>query len=429
MGQRRRVGLKTAGGVGLALVFSAQVGTAGGFSVFDQSAQTMGIAAAATALSERPSALFYNPGGAAFLTKKAFEGSLQYPAQVDVSFAGVPPNGSVASFFDQEAGTSMRFSGYWIQPIKKTINFGLAVFSPFGFTNEWGEPDTYAGRFVSLRSELETLDFNPNLTFRFGDKLGIGVGAIVRVAQLTHGRRIPTIDPRTRNTVDIADLAIDSGQETGYGWNAGLLYRLSEGFSWGFSYRSRMTIDFAGSGRLTQILTGNQQLDDVVRISNPFDQDLPLTTGLKFPDVLSTGLAIGKSDGFQTTLDVNWTGWSQFDEVDVTFTTFPVFGDTFRQNFDDSFTYRVGFQLTTGKGSAYRIGVALDESPQPLARVGPFLVDADRTIVSAGWGKDWLDFAVVYQDADERVVTGNADGINGTYAFNSLTVGLTVKKK
>lgn len=410
-------------------LFAAPV-VAGGFAVPDQSAEAMGMASAVTALSDRPSTLFYNVGGAAFFTEKAFEGSLQLVGQQTVTFEGLPTNSSVVGVFDQEDPSTLRLSGYWIQPLTETINFGLALYSPFALDADWGTEDNYSGRFVSLSSEITTYDLNPSVTFRFGDRLGLGFGVIARTAELTMLRRVPTVDPFSGDTVDIADLAVDSGEEIGYGWNAGLSYRVSDALSWGFSYRSRVEIDFTGTGLLTQILTGNDQLDEVVALSNPFGQDLPLTTTLKFPDTLSIGLALGLDDqGLLTALTVDWTGWSSFEELDLTFTSFPVFGDTIVQNFDDAMTYRLGLQYTLGSSARIRLGLAFDETPQPAANAGPFLVDADRNILTAGWGKDWLDVALMYVDAGSLEVADNPDGIDGTYQLDSLQLAVTIKKK
>ncbi len=403
---------------------------AGGFAVFEQSAKAMGMAAALTAQSDDPSTLFYNVGGAAFFKKKAVAAGLRFTARSESSFTGRPPNSSVVSVFEQEKPGELLLNAYWIQPLRPRVNLGLAVYSPFYLDTAWRDADRFAGREVSLSSKLVTYDVNPSLALRLGRKLGFGVGAVYRTSKLALDRRVLTTDPFSGGTVDIASLDVDSDQADGVGWNAGLFHQVTKRFSWGLSYRSAIAIDYSGAGRLTQILTGNQQLDDLVAASTPFDQDLPLVTRVEFPAVASFGVAGDLGQKWRLAADVNWTGWSSFEELALSFTDYPVYDEIIEEHFTDALSYRLGLEITTGSGSQWRFGVAFDETPQPEASVGPFLADADRITAAASFGKDWLDLAVMWVTHAERTAGGRTpESLNGTYQSDALLLSITLKKK
>ncbi len=404
---------------------------AGGFAVFEQSAKAMGMAAALTAQSDDPSTLFYNVGGAAFFKQKAVAAGLRFTARSEASFTGRPPNSSVVGVFELEKPGELLPNAYWIQPLRPGVNLGLAVTTPFYLDTAWRDADRFAGREVSLSSKLVTYDVSPSLALRLGPKLGFGVGAVYRTSKLSLGRRVLTDDPFSGERVDIASLDIDSAQGGGVGWNAGLFHQVTRRFSWGLSYRSAIEIDYSGAGRLTQILTGNQQLDDLVAAKPEFDQDLPLVPRVEFPAVASFGVACDLGQKWRLAADVNWTGWSSFEELVLKFTDYPgVYDTTFEEHFTDALSYRLGLEITTGSGSQWRFGVAFDETPQPEASVGPFLADADRITAAASFGKDWLDLAVMWVTSAERTASGREpESLNGTYQSDALLFSITLKKK
>jgi len=264
---------------------------------------------------------------------------------------------------------------------------------------------------------------------------GIGIGAIGRVSNVELNRNVPTINPFTQSAVDVARLKLEGDFSEGYGFNVGLLHKVAPRFSWGLSYRSPITVDYEGDARLTQVSTGNAQLDAIVASRLPFNRDLPVATGIDFPDEASLGLAFGLTDSLLVETDFNWTGWSSFEEVAIDFTggaTNSLPDSVITENWEDAYNYRLGLRWQASDSSQWRFGYVYDETPQPEAGISPLLPDANRNGFTIGYGHtgSWkADFALMYLIFDERSRNESFPGEGpffGTYNTEALLTGVTL---
>lgn len=397
-----------------------------GFSIFEQGSKAMGMAGAFTAQADDGSAMFHNVAGLAFQKESDVYAGVTLINPLDSTFDGADP--FPGSGVEAEGDTSIftPVHGYWIKPIDDRWTFGFGVNNPFGLAVRWEDKDNYPGRFLNLHSELVSFDFNPSLAWQVSDNVGIGVGIIGRFAQVNLLRRAGLINPFSQTLVDVASVSLESDFDSGLGWNAGILHKVNDRFSWGASYRSKIEIDFGGDGHLTQISSGNPIFDGAVAASLPFGRDLPITTSIEFPDSASFGLSIGLTRNLRMNLDYNWIGWSTFDEVVLDFSENPSLTSTLEQNYEDVNHYRVGFELTTNRGSHWRVGYVLDETPQPLETTGPVLPDAERDGFTLGYGNGRFDVAAMYLDFEERTTLVNHDGFFGTYNTEVFLLGFSL---
>jgi long-chain fatty acid transport protein len=239
------------------------------------------------------------------------------------------------------------------------------------------------------------------------------------------------VNPFTQLIDDVGQTTLESDTEIGYGFNVGVLHQATERFSWGFSYRSRVTVDYGGNASFDQISTGFDQFDDLVAASLPFGEEVPIETSIEFPDMASLGLAYRISSKLLIELDLNWAGWSSFDRTDIEFTNDPQFSSSIVSDWEDSSNYRAGLLWDVRGPGEWRFGAYYDETPQPDASVGPLLPDASRVGISAGYGrplgkKTYLDLAVMMIDFDERTTTTNHDVFYGTYKTGVWLFGASI---
>ncbi len=398
-----------------------------GFSIFEAGSKAMGTAGAFTGMADDPSAMFHNVGGLAFLKERSIYGGVTLINSLDSSHEGEAPfpgrgvNGTV------ENAIFTPIHVYYVKPLNERWTFGAALNNPFGLAVEWDNPDEWAGRFISTRSELVSFDVNLNLGWQVTDRLGVGFGIIGRAAKIELGRRVPAVNPFSQTVVDIAQVDLESDFDSGVGFNVGLLHKISSTLSWGLSYRSAIEIDFGGDGLINQITTGNAQFDGLVAGLLPFNQKLPLTTAIEFPDTASLGVSVALTQRTRLNADINWTGWSTFDVVDLNFSTAPALNSRLDQNYEDAYHYRIGVTYTTNRGRAWRFGYVLDESPQPLETVGPVLPDASRDGFTIGYGTNRWDLALMYLLFDERTTLVNQDDFFGTYNTEVALFGISFK--
>lgn len=416
----------------LAWVAVAVPSYAAGFGIFEQGTKAMGMAGAFTAQADDPSLLFHNAGGLAFVTESDFAAGMTYIRGTKADFQGAAPFPGPNSKAEQQTLAEFVPHGYYVRPINQSWKFGLGVNAPFGLTTEW-DADTFSGRYLSTKAAVRTVDFNPTIGWQVTPTFGIGFGAIGRVSDVVLERRVPTVNPFTQTVVDVAGIELESDPGSGFGWNVGLLNKVNNSFSWGLSYRSKIKIDYEGDGRLTQVSTGNAQLDALIRTRLPFDRDLPIETEVEFPDMASLGLAFSLTPNLLLETDANWTGWSSFDETTIRFTGGDLPNSTIRSNWDDVMNYRAGLRWTRSASSEIRFGFVFDETPQPEEAVSPLLPDADRNGFTIGYGhkgaKFKTDLALMYLDFKERTRAKSFPGESpffGTYQTEAWLLGATI---
>lgn len=409
----------------LAALAAAAPAGAAGFDIAGQSARAMGIGGAYTAAVDDPSAIFYNPGALGLLKKKKGVSTTVALSKYNESlYQGLPPGIGAGTTGQQSTPTETLPSAFLTFPFGGSAVAGLGAYSVYRSHTEWADPATFAGRLLAREAEVESYDLVPSIGFHAGS-LGIGAGFIYRTSNFSAARRIAADFSGTRR--DVADLALKTDSKNGYGWTAGILHRPSPSFSWGVAHRSGTKTDYVGVGRLTQIPTNNQQIDQLVKASFPFDQDLALLSTLELPAQTSAGIAIG-SKPVQLSIDATRTQWSRVSEVRFTFPSNTAFTTVYPLRFQDATTFRAGLRYEFPTGPKLRIGFAREESPQPDETVGAFLADANRNTFTAGFGLDWLDVAFAWSTYQQRVITTSADQLNGNWRANRWMVVITATK-
>jgi long-chain fatty acid transport protein len=405
---------------------TAARGQAAGFSIFEQGARGMGFAGAFVAVANDPSAIFHNPGGIAFLKGKHLYlgGTLALPSY---DFTGADP---------YPGAGLLETSGYQVTPVpavyythqfSETVVFGVGAFAPFGIRTEWDLADTYSGRFLSQKAWLRSFALNPTVGFKLADRLSVGVGLDVVVAQMDLRRKVPTFNPFTQAVADIARAELTSGWGTGFGFNLGLLAKPSDSWSVGLGYRHKVNLDFSGgSAVFTQVPTGNAQLDALVAGTLP-NGATPLTTKITFPSVITGGLAY-VTDDWTISAEADRFLWSSFEELPLVFTERPELSQTLSENYTNTWTFRLGIERRLTRAWAVRAGYYRDPSPAPPASISPILPDSDRNgfCLGGSWtnGRIRFDLGTRYVKGSDRSTEGQSrDNYNGTYRASGLAFG------
>jgi long-chain fatty acid transport protein len=414
----------------VALVFTAAAAHAAGFGIFEQGTRAMGMGMAYTAQADDPSALFYNAGGLAFMEERDFSLGFTYITATTAEYKGLAGTPLAGAKAEQEKLSEFPVHGYWIEPISRDWKFGLALTSPFGLTTEWKDPANFPGRYLSTKAALRAIDLNPTIGWQVTPNFGLGFGAIARFSDVELHRYIPAQIPGTPIVLDGGRVDLDSSFEPGFGFNVGFLHKYNNSFQWGMSYRSKVKIDYSGDARFTQIPTGIPPLDAALAAVIPFGQKVPVETQIEFPDMASLGVNVALSANTRLEVDVNWTGWSSFDEVPLDFKGHPLISGAIPEEWEDVMNYRLGFLWKVPSGSEWRFGYIYDETPQPDKHVSPLLPDANRNGYTVGWGRQFsstnLDLALMYLPFDERTTRTNTDGFNGTYNQTAWLFGATI---
>jgi len=394
-----------------------------------QGTKATGMGLAFTAVADDPTAIFFNPAGLGWQQHFSVELGVGAITKISGDFTGANPFPGVGQNGDQHKTTFLLPTFYAVVPLTQDINLGLGLFSQYGLGFRWDNPNnTWPGRFVSENAVIKSVDLNPVLSWRLLPSISIAAGADYRLSYVQLQRNTATFDPLNNVFADTARIKLDSSlwDNHGWGWNAAIMIRPSPAFSVGASYRSSIKIDYAGDATFTQILTGNPVLDAIVASRLPQGQR-PVATSIDFPASLNLGMAFVIAKNTTLSLEADWTQWSKFNQLDISFTDLP--GGTVcapagvkvcrATNWDDSWAYRAGIDQKFGPWSV-RSGYYRDKTPQPVRDVGPILADNDRDGFTIGFGYDtpkWgFNISDLYLKVKERTVdVPNTDNFFGKY--------------
>ncbi len=401
-----------------------------GFQIMSQGAKATGMGLAFAAVADDPTAVFYNPAGLGWQQHFSSEAAFGFITKLSGEFEGDNPFPGVGSTGEQHKTTFFVPTFFGVVPLTREINLGVGVFSQYGLGFRWNNTDNdWSGRFISENARITSVDLNAALSWRLLPQVAIAGGADFRLSKVELERNNGTFNPVTSSIVDTADVKLNSDfwDNSGWGWNAGIMIKPVPEISIGASYRSSITVDYAGNATFTQILTGNAVLDGIVAARLP-QGDQPAATEIKFPASMNLGLAFVIAKNTTIALEADWTQWSDFAELLIDFEN-PAIPDLDRITaWEDSWAYRVGVEQKFGK-HALRLGYYYDNTPQPLADVGPILADNDRNGYTIGYGYNtdkWgFNISDLYLKVKDRTVdVPNTDNFFGSYNKEAVNIAI-----
>lgn len=431
---------------------------AGSFFLFgEQSPKGIGTAGAGAAAfgTEDASTIYYNPAGMSFL-----EGTT-----VSAGFANLFPNskftndGTNSGGFPTTGGTGgnggvpgLKFWGqtvpsiYVSAPMGRRFTVGVGINAPFALETNFDENSVL--RYQATNSRITSILLNPSAAFKVTDNFSIGAGFDVQYAEVglrnaidfglagaqagfndIPGQPFGIFQPNQRDgRVRIR------GNDTGYGFNAGVLYRLPAGTRLGLSYRHNIEFD----------LGGRAIFDNVPA---PFND--PAVAGARFKDQatnfpLNVPASVSFSgyqpigESFALLGDVTFTRWSSFEKAQVQFSEPGVADSNTFLNYKDVFRFALGARYKIKRGLTLSTGIAYDESPIPDERRRAVrLPDSDRIIASVGLSyalTDRIEANVSYmhyffEDAPINNTNAASQTVRGSFAnsINTVSAGITVR--
>lgn len=162
-----------------------------------------------------------------------------------------------------------------------------------------------------------------------------------------------------------------SATGVGIGASVGAMWRASDTVTVGVSWRSGLDIRTTGSGAL--MLPAGPLPVEVVHEQT-------------WPQSASVGTAVAFSPRFLWSVELDWTQWSRFETLDVTFPGTEQVNQSYPLDWDDNYAVRSGVQWKVSPGFALRGGVYFDTNAIPDQNIERQYVDRDKLGASLGFG-------------------------------------------
>ena len=381
-----------------------------GFQVNFQGQKQQAMGCAGTALYKDGASIFFNPGSVALSDENS------------MNVAGTPIFANVL-YVDGASSLGYRtknpvgtpFSAYGVFQLNKLkqLKFGFAAYTPFGSTVVW--EDNWIGRFALTRLKLQAIFLQPTISYRITEKLGIGAGFIFALGEVELEKDIPVQD----SLGEYAHAKL-SGKAKAFGFNVGIHYDISDQFSIGLNYRSKVKMNLK-EGIADFTVPGS------IEANFP---DQSFIGSLPLPSVITLGLAYKPNAKLNAIIDVNYVGWSAYDTLafDYVTNTASLADTKSPRNYKNIFAFRAGLSYEVIENLELRAGGGFGFTPVPESSVTPETPDADRAYVTFGIGYKFnkhfsLDASFYYTQL-KRTATNGETNLSGTFRTKAVAPGL-----
>lgn len=448
--------------------------SAQGFGIYEQNTCTMGRGGtAAAAPCPDGSAIFFNPAGLAglpgihaslgvtlirvmggftddvFLQNSKLEDPLLPVPQVYVSYAVTPK-----------------------------VGVGVGLFAPYGLETKW--PLTFDGRFVGYDNIIKTFYVQPTVAYqltpwlKLGGGLDIVHGSVALHQQLDLSQELIPIAGLPPGTTfgafgiplgtAFADADIEASKIS-VGGHFGALVKVNDRLSIGAHYLMKVKLNYAGTAHFTQLSTNivipadiiipglgtisaGTPLDAFLRSLGLFTNaalllDQTVTASIANPDMFVVGVAYKAKENLTLLADYQWTHWSTFDVVNLTFSPNTLINQTLYESYKSTSGFRVGaewvVEWVTDLPWTFRGGYLYHQGAAPPQTVTPLLPEGERNEFTAGLSVKIMDrltgdFAYQYiRQNDRRGRTRDTPNIpptvdlnNGLYTFSAHLYGVSL---
>ena len=426
----------------LAAAFVAQEAQASGFQLKENSVQGLGRSYAGGSSAPDDCSMVVN--NAAAMSDLAMENCAQ--ADLNVINFKTEFHGSGTDLFGNPlTGGSGGDGGitkpvpamYFTHRLNDAWTLGATINAPFGFQTEYD--DRSMVRYEAAKSMLESVDLSFAASYRISDQWSVGGSFIAQrtKAELNQAIDFGTILASPTNGALLPQEADGfgglTGDDWGYGFTVGLLWKPTDSDRIGFNYHSQIDHTLEGRAKF-QVPSNVLPLLGGAFLNQDGQADFktPWFATLSWWHTVDEHLSFGA--------DINYTHWSSFKELLIEYqdAAMAPFARAQEFNWEDTWMFSFGGDYRLDDRWTLRAGVAYDQTPTIDATRTPRVPDGDRTWLSIGVGYKWsdalrFDAGLVHLWVDDGKVnhtastfstltgafqsSGNVLGISGQYAF------------
>jgi len=426
-----------------ALALVAALGAVGpafasGYGLREATSDSMGNAfSGGPAKAYDASTVWTNPAGMALLEDNEFTTGLSF-IDPTVKFNGTATdpvtggsvNGVMGQSNDNNIAPAASGASFFVFKLAPAWRLGFSLTAPFGQRIAYG--DDFVGRYQSLVTSVTDINLGMALSYKVNDHFSVGGGPNFDYfnARLTQAIDTP-LSPLTGQDA-FADV---HGNNIGFGYNLGMLYKFDDATRIGIDYRSRIRHDLSGETKVT--------VPSIYSAYSPalaaYLQNLNTgnSTNVTLPDSLSAGIYHQVTPQLALVGSVEWTDWSLFDKLDITHTKGTPSTIVY-ENWRNSWYVGVGANYQLTDKILLQGGFAYDESPVTDSNRTTRIPDCNRYDLGIGMQykvlpSTTLQIAYLHLFSPGGSINNSAGAAAGTItgnydlSANSVTAGLTAK--
>lgn len=358
-----------------ALAVAAVCATAGaeGYQINTLSAKQIGMGHTGVALKLGAESMFFNPAGLGFMDKTL---------DLSGSITGIMPTATATidgKDYETDNGISTPIGVHAAFSIYDNLKAGISFYTPYGSSINW--TDNWPGAVLNQNVDLKVFTIQPTIAWAITPKLSVGAGAMISwgsvdlnkglvtatttdrtIQALTMLGQLPAGTPAFGNTTP-ASVNLTGKAEMTVGFNVGAMYDITDRWTIGASFRSRMPMKVkAGdasvkyANALSQSLLGESL--DLLNEAN-FKAEMPC------PWVLGFGASYKPIDRLTLAFDARLTGWRTYKQLDIEFLSEQLtdYDQHIEKKYKNSWCYSLGAEFAVTDRFDVRAGLMVDTSP------------------------------------------------------------------
>lgn len=447
-------------------VFSA---SAEGYQINSQSARQSGMGHTGTALKLGAESMLFNPAGMAFMNSK-FDISLGATGiQSKVKF------NQDGNKLESDNPLSTPIFGYFGYKPCNNLAVGVSITNPAGNSMVWGED--WPGSTMIQEVSLKAFSIQPTVSYKIGDIASIGAGLMIDFGNFEQHKGlvavggfdalgalsqqlstfVPALDAIAPAIATFAgrtpvSIGLKGNSKVAYGINLGFMVNVSPKVTIGATYRSKMKLSVE-DGSAAVRYAENSEAESVVNVFSKFDlqfiadmlppavlEQIPtdvlrqtqeklksmqaldgssFSAEMPIPSIFSVGIAYKPTKAWTITGEAQFTGWSAYDKLDMTFKTAAgEITQSMVKDYKNTVAIRVGGEYVISDFITARAGAYLDTPPVQKDNYNPETPSATTFCGTVGASLTpvknmTIDIAFAY-----------LQGKKTTGSFNDSSVGL-----
>lgn len=378
---------------------------AAGFQLNESSASGLGNAfAGGAAAAEDASTVWTNAAGMSRLTQRQGVAVLNLitPSirfRNEGSTAATTGGQALGGDGGDAGGLNVVPGLYVVAPLGKGLTAGFGISAPWGLVTEYDSG--WMGRYHGTKSSIKTYNLNPSLAWQATKQLSLGFGLNVQrieaefnsqanysgallAAGLRAGLPSATLGALAQGTRGLDAGVSVKGSDTAYGWNAGLLWELSDSARAGLHFRSRVKYHIGGNSVMSSpALPAAAAPFAALATAVNAAYNTPVRSDVTLPAIANLSYFRTLNNRWDVMVDAQWTEWSTIQTLRFV----RLDGSTLQstpEHFKDSWKLAFGANYRPGGAWMLRAGLAFDQTPVRDAYRTPRLPDSDRTWLSLG---------------------------------------------
>jgi long-chain fatty acid transport protein len=397
---------------GCALVALASQAHASAFGVRETSSEGIGTIFSGDASAADSAATVYNnPAGMTELQGNRVEiGAVAVFPTINFHGSATTAGVSTSGNNGNNAGRmGLVPNFYGVLDISPDLKLGIAINTPFALSVK--QNAGWYGRYLGVQSAILSTNINPGIAYKVNDKISLGAGVSAQWLQATVTQGV------NQSVLGAPDALVKlKGDDWGFGYNFGVLYKPLPGTQLGLTYRSKISHQLSG---------------DVssLRTVAPFSGVLgsgAMKIDANMPAAITAGITQTITPRLKASLSVQWTQWSTFKTVTVQTTAASI--APLQENFVDTWFTSLGASYQLNDAWTLRSGVGWDQSPVSNANREVGIPDQDRIMLGFGFGYKinealTLDGAYAHYFAPRASINASVNNNDGNPAGATILQG------